>query len=295
MILFSYRQTRLLLFNQTVNKKFHLFQLLYSRCANIHPYSLIFCLFYIVSLVGMPDETMAVTLLRTTLAYCLQFILGIVLLLHNQLKFGLIGGLKDVCSCYLSDNSKIRNKNSQLKVETVPRHIAVVFVEQSLIDYNCITDMISHSLDAGLECITFYDPWSILHNDQQRLQKFIRTWSITNNSGNCVGIIPWQARTSQSLQKIVPILGSGDSSRNYRSPKARLNLEPDLLVKLGADHWSLAGYPAFSLRVTELVGVRRFQSSGCIKKVNSMQFFNNSMDVIAGSAGSNEWTRVLWG
>uniref|UniRef100_A0A915DTH9 ditrans,polycis-polyprenyl diphosphate synthase [(2E,6E)-farnesyldiphosphate specific] n=1 Tax=Ditylenchus dipsaci TaxID=166011 RepID=A0A915DTH9_9BILA len=273
MILFSYRQTRLLLFNQTVNKKFHLFQLLYSRCANIHPYSLIFCLFYIVSLVGMPDETMAVTLLRTTLAYCLQFILGIVLLLHNQLKFGLIGGLKDVCSCYLSDNSKIRNKNSQLKVETVPRHIAVVFVEQSLIDYNCITDMISHSLDAGLECITFYDPWTwsskmaidgriLLESDKYDRSiishKQLRVIVLGSFHGK-QGLVRACKKLCRSSEVVTP-------AEITEALKQDSILEPDLLVKLGADHWSLAGYPAFSLRVTELVGVRRFQSSGCIKK-----------------------------
>lgn len=42
---------------------------------------------------------------------------------------------------------------------------------------NCIADIISHSLDNGIQRITFYDPWSIIYNSRKKIQSFLMTRS----------------------------------------------------------------------------------------------------------------------
>uniref|UniRef100_A0AC34GQ13 Ditrans,polycis-polyprenyl diphosphate synthase [(2E,6E)-farnesyldiphosphate specific] n=1 Tax=Panagrolaimus sp. ES5 TaxID=591445 RepID=A0AC34GQ13_9BILA len=170
---------------------------------------------------------------------------------------------------------------------TLPNHIGIAFVEEDLISYRHIFDLILHSTSAGVKRITFYDPWSRIKSDKIRFIKDLKKY-LKNSHSSIIPIFTDESKEEIETNKrniYITILGATDGrgalvnackklchlSREIKIEdvdeelKKQSIFEPDLLIKIGTIQ-SLAGYPPWSLRVTEILSLSRLSTESKFTK-----------------------------
>jgi dehydrodolichyl diphosphate syntase complex subunit NUS1 len=209
-------------------------------------------------------------MLNSITFYIYTSLCNLVLFISNLIGFKALKNLLEV--------SFDRQKNNTLIA--APNHIGIAFVEEDLISYRHMFDLILHSTTYGVKRITFYDPWSRIKSDKSRfakdLRKYLKHSSVIPifNDDDTVKVVT----NKRSIH--ISILGANDGrgalvnvckklchlSREIKIEDIDEELqqqsifEPDLLIKLGSIQ-SLAGYPPWSLRVTEIIDLPSLSTS----------------------------------
>jgi dehydrodolichyl diphosphate syntase complex subunit NUS1 len=157
-----------------------------------------------------------------------------------------------------------------------PSHLAIAYVDKELISYVQLYDLVLHSSSYGVKRVTFYDPWSLLKSDSVQFIKGLKRY-LKERRSSVIPIINYETPSEVVDQKNyihISILDSSDGrealvkackkisklSREIKIEDIDEQLieqsifEPDLLIKVGTIQ-SLAGYPPWSLRVSEIISI----------------------------------------
>uniref|UniRef100_A0A914ZFS6 ditrans,polycis-polyprenyl diphosphate synthase [(2E,6E)-farnesyldiphosphate specific] n=1 Tax=Parascaris univalens TaxID=6257 RepID=A0A914ZFS6_PARUN len=166
----------------------------------------------------------------------------------------------------------------------LPRHLAILYTEKTAISLETLCELLVECAFAGIKQVSIYDPWSCVHLHRKEIMR--RTAVIMNAKGRrSMPSLRFSTpgETTDELEKASPALtvnllgkdagkraivkvcrklcANGDpSSINAQNITASLALEtitePELLLKVGQVE-SMCGYPPWSLRVTEILPLRR--------------------------------------
>jgi hypothetical protein len=170
----------------------------------------------------------------------------------------------------------------------VPKHFAVLFTEAHLIHWTWIADLIRHASVNGVERLTFYDPWSILTTREKQLRTYLckefpekrKTRSLLfddeaappfSKGAIVVEVIDARSGKDALIHTCKQFATSNDEitvSRITENLAHYRVFEPDFLLRLG-NVSTFAGYPPWSLRVTEVHTVPKFLSA---KRVDEREF-----------------------
>uniref|UniRef100_A0A914Y3X0 ditrans,polycis-polyprenyl diphosphate synthase [(2E,6E)-farnesyldiphosphate specific] n=1 Tax=Panagrolaimus superbus TaxID=310955 RepID=A0A914Y3X0_9BILA len=214
-------------------------------------------------------------MLNSITFYVYNSLCNLILFISNLIGFKSLKNLIEV--------SLDRQKKSTL---TLPHHIGIAFVEEDLISYRHIFDLILHSTTYGVKRITFYDPWSRIKSDKIRFIKDLRKY-LKNSQTSIIPVFSDESDKVESNNRNIylTILGANDGrgalvnackklchlSREIKIEDVDEELqkqsifEPDLLIKIGSIQ-SLAGYPPWSLRVTEILSLSKLSSDSKFAK-----------------------------
>ncbi|VDN18553.1 unnamed protein product [Gongylonema pulchrum] len=148
-----------------------------------------------------------------------------------------------------------------------------------------LSKLLIHSSRAGIRRVTLYDPWSYISSKQEILRHLTQNLMLKSCSKNC-SIVFCEAEDNSFPTgpqcTTVKILSGNDGRQSLvracrklcRSHEpAEITLErvskclaqehiyePDFLLRIG-DLETLAGYPAWALRVTEILSLRNLASN----------------------------------
>uniref|UniRef100_A0A7E4UWY4 ditrans,polycis-polyprenyl diphosphate synthase [(2E,6E)-farnesyldiphosphate specific] n=1 Tax=Panagrellus redivivus TaxID=6233 RepID=A0A7E4UWY4_PANRE len=169
------------------------------------------------------------------------------------------------------------DEKSRKSVKLVPpSHLAVLFVSKSDINETHLFNLLKHSAAHGINHVSFYDPWGILASKKTTFLADAEAYFKENNTAVSIVLdfAPPAAGTATKYLHL-SILGpdSGKSSLVDACRKLSHNpnpittadidaelaensiFEPDFVLKVG-NLSTLAGYPPWSLRVSEIYNIK---------------------------------------
>ncbi|KAH7718888.1 Protein F37B12.3 [Aphelenchoides avenae] len=226
-------------------------------------------------------------MLQVVLFHCLQFLYIILEFVQSLLEIHRLKGIRGAWQ-RLRDKRKVK--------PTPPKHLAVLFVQEDQILWTWIADIVAYASKYGIERVTIYDPWSTLKTQEKQLRSFLcrifgdkreRHMLLFDGDGLDapkgalrVTVLGRSAGKEALVKMCKKFCLSGEPITATRISDALAEQhvdEPDFLVKVG-DVSTLAGYPPWSLRVTEIHQLAKFASPERVQEAE----FEELLHVYAG-------------
>jgi len=229
-------------------------------------------------------------MLDSLLFFIINAIYGLLRILSRLLGVDSFGAL--IKSAFDPVDGLSHKKNQLI----IPSHLAVDLVESENITWKQLFDLIMYSSAYGIKRISLYDPHSALKEKKETFLKFLKAHLKRKNS-NVIPITdfenpPVDLKNNSFIH--ISILGAADGRGSLiRACRNLCHLdreiatsdideqlieqsifEPDLLLKLGSIN-SLAGYPPWSLRVTEIVSFPRFSCESGVREAEFIQILTD--------------------
>jgi hypothetical protein len=172
----------------------------------------------------------------------------------------------------------------------IPKHMAVVFTDDAHVYLSCLIDIIAHSVFYGIEKLTFFDPWCILESRKYEIIAELRKFFESRpNQRRILFNEESDGEATKALR--VTILGSNDGRASlvrackqlchsteevsiasvYEKLATEHIQDPDFLLKVGNLN-SLAGYPPWNLRITELLSISSFEVQNRVQDYEFLRF-----------------------
>ncbi|KAI1727433.1 hypothetical protein Ddc_04736 [Ditylenchus destructor] len=235
--------------------------------------------------------------LKASLSYVLQFVIWVIFVLSKDLRIFTTGLIRDTYNWYKSAaclDGYVQHKEFKARrtsrPKAVPKHLAVMFLDPSVINFRLIAHLVKYADEYNIKYISLYDPWSIMLSNRCQLSRYLPKNSRlqTKISEECSeehtsingditlkenGIKVTLLGAMHGKQSLVNACKELSTAKSEIIPqditealKEEMVFEPDFLVKIGPPHFCLAGYPPFSLRVAEMCEVQRFEYTDSIQE-----------------------------
>ncbi|KAL3995266.1 putative undecaprenyl diphosphate synthase family protein [Acanthocheilonema viteae] len=182
--------------------------------------------------------------------------------------------------------SLLCNADSNFQSHQLPNHLAVLYTDKCAISLEALSKLIVHSARAGIRKITLYDPWSYIFSRRELLQKLTYDFAHMTCSKEPVDVVFYDFDHSvihpSYIHTTVKILTARDGRQSIIRACRKLCMEckptditieqiseclaeehicePDFLLQIG-NLKTMAGYPPWVLRITEILQLKSLPSN----------------------------------